>query len=292
MEIIAKRSRLMDSLLIIVGTLLMAVSVNAVYEPMNMVTGGISGLAIVIKSITSHIFKGGIPLWFSNLILNVPLFIAAIAIKGKRFVGKTLFGTLCFTAALYIVPSFDLTNNDFLLASVFGGVIGGVGLGMVFVTSASTGGTDLLGMIINKFLRHYTVPQIMFVIDGAIVLTGAATFGITTALYAVISIYISAKIMDGILEGLKFAKIAYIISDEYQRIADSIINDLDRGVTGISAKGMYSDKDKQMLFCVVSKKEIAPLVEKVAKIDPKAFVIVSDAREVLGEGFIEYRQEK
>ncbi|WP_167955534.1 YitT family protein [Anaerosporobacter faecicola] len=291
MEILTKRSKGMDCILIILGTLLVAVSVNVVYEPLGMVTGGVSGVAIVIKYFTKNLFHGGIPIWFSNLIINIPLFLAAILLKGKRFVGKTLFATVCFTIALYIVPSFDVQYQDYLLASVFGGVIGGVGLGLVFLTSATTGGTDLFGMIIQKYFKHYTVPQLLIVIDGAIVLTGAAVFGLNKALYAVIAVYINSKVMDGILEGLKFAKVIYIISDQYEEISQHILYKMDRGVTGISARGMYSNKEKQMLFCVLSKKEIAPVVEIVSSIDKRAFIIVTDAREVMGEGFIEYRQE-
>ena len=257
-----------------------------------MVTGGVSGLAIVIKYFTSNVIDGGVPIWFSNLVINIPLFIGAILLKGKKFVGKTLFATVCFTVALYVVPSFNINYQDYLLAAVFGGVIGGVGLGLVFVTSATTGGTDLFGMIVQKYFKHYTVPQLLIVIDGAIVLTGAAVFGLNKALYAVIAVYINSKVMDSILEGLKFAKVAYIISDHYEEIAKEILYTMERGVTGISARGMYSNKEKQMLFCVVSKKEIAPVVEIVSSIDKKAFIIVSDAREVMGEGFIEYRQEK
>lgn len=278
-------------ILIIVGTILMAVSVNVVYEPLEMVTGGLSGLAIVIKKVTGVFIEGGIPLWITNLILNIPLFITAVIVRGKTFVKHALFAEVSFTIALALVPTtFHFVGQDYLLAAVFGGVIGGTGIGLVFAANASTGGTDLLAMIIHKFKPYYTVPRILTVIDGLVVIIGIISFGITKALYAIIAVYISAKISDSILEGLKFAKMAYIISDEYDRIAQKIMAQLDRGVTGISATGMYSNKDKKMLFCVVSKKEIVELKELVAEVDPKAFIIVSDAREVMGEGFREYRQ--
>lgn len=276
--------------LIVIGTFLLAISVRMVYEPLQMVTGGVSGLAILIKSATSFFIEGGIPLWISNIVLNVPLFIGALLIKGKDFLKNSLFATVCLTIALAVVPSINILSNDYLLSSIFGGVIGGAGLGLVFVTQSSTGGTDLLSMIIHKYIPHYSVPQILIVIDGLIVLGGILTFGLSRALYAIIAVYITAKVSDGILEGLKFAKMAYIISDYYEEIAELILKELDRGVTGISATGMYSNKDKKMLFCVVSKKEIIQLTEIASKVDPRAFVIVSDAREVMGEGFREYRQ--
>lgn len=284
------KTKLSHYLLVIIGTLLMAVSVNVVYEPLEMVTGGVTGLAIVIKKITSLFIEDGIPIWLSNIMLNIPLFIAAVLVRGKVFLKNTLFATVSFTIALYIVPTFDIVYQDYLLAAVFGGVIGGTGLGLVFITLSSTGGTDLLAMLVNKYKPYYTVPQILIVIDGIIVLAGAISFGVTKALYAIMAVYITSKISDNILEGLKFAKMAYVISDAYEEIAQQIMKNLDRGVTGISATGMYSNKDKKMLFCVVSKKEIIELTEIVSKIDPRAFVIVSDAREVMGEGFREYRQ--
>lgn len=284
MEVYKRTSSKQDILFIVVGTLLMAISVNTIYEPMDMVTGGVSGLAIVIKYFTK------IPIWLINAIINIPLFIIALKVKGKNFISKTLFATICFTIALYIIPSFNIQNEDIFLASITGGVIGGTGLGLVFLTSASTGGTDLMSSIIQHYFRHYSIAQILAVLDGGIVLLGAVIFGINKAVYAIIAVYITSKIMDNILEGLKFAKLAYIISDEYETIAKVIMENMDRGVTGIKSVGMYSKSNKQMLFCVVSKKEIAKLKEVVSKIDNKAFLIISDVREVMGEGFIEYRQ--
>lgn len=291
MEMHVYKNKFTHYILIIVGTILMAVSVNLVYEPLEMVTGGLSGLAIVIKKLTGIFIEGGIPLWITNLLLNIPLFITAIIVRGKTFVKHAFFAEICFTLSLALVPTtFHFVGQDYLLASVFGGVIGGVGIGMVFAANASTGGTDMLAMIIHKFKPYYTVPSILTVLDGVVVTIGIISFGVTKALYAIIAVYITAKISDSILEGLKFAKMAYIISDEYERIADRIMADLDRGVTGITATGMYSNNEKKMLFCVVSKKEIVEIKELVAEVDPKAFIIVSDAREVMGEGFREYRQ--
>lgn len=275
---------------IIVGTFLLAMSVNMVYEPLGMVTGGVGGIAIIIKHVTSGLMEGGIPLWISNIVLNVPLFVLAFIVKGKAFIKNTLLGTISLTIGLYIVPSLDILSEDYLLAAVFGAIISGTGLGLVFMTHSSTGGTDLLSVIINKFKPYYSIPQILIVVDAIIVIGGALSFGISKALYAIIAVYLTSKVSDGILEGLKFAKMAYIISEEYEKIADSILKDLDRGVTGLSATGMYSNNNKKMLVCVVSKKEIIDLTEIVSRNDPKAFIIVSDVREVLGEGFREYRQ--
>jgi uncharacterized membrane-anchored protein YitT (DUF2179 family) len=189
-----------------------------------------------------------------------------------------------------VIPVFDLKFDDKLLASILGSVIGGAGLGLVFSVSASTGGTDLMATLFQNFKRHISIPQILIFIDGTIIFVGALVFGIGNALYAIIAVFITSKVSDGILEGLKFGKMAYIISDSYDKIADTIMHTLDRGVTGLNATGMYSNRDKKMLFCVVSKKEIEKIIEIAQRIDPRSFVIISDVREVMGEGFIEYRQ--
>ena len=267
----------------------MAVAVNMVYEPMDMVTGGFSGLAIIILDLSRKVWSGGIPLWLTNACLNIPLFIAGWFIKGHNFIKKTLFGTISFTIALYIVPSIDIIN-DYLLAAVFGGAVSGIGLGLVFSTSTSTGGTDLLGILFQNRLKHYSIAQLLFIIDGVIVLLGAMVFGLNAALYAVIAVFINSKVVDTIIEGIRFAKLAFVISDHYSEISDEILNRLRRGATALSATGMYSNKEKKVLMCAVSKKEIVKITAIVQKIDPHAFLIITDAREVMGEGFIEYRQ--
>lgn len=145
----------------------------------------------------------------------------------------------------------------------------------------------MMAAIIQKYLRHYSIAQIMQFIDGVIVLVGMYVFGIQRALYAIIAVFLVTKVSDGLIEGLKFSKAAYIITSRPEEISEVVMKELDRGVTGISAKGMYSGEEKLMLFCVVNKKEIVTLKEKVDEIDENAFVIVTDAREVHGEGFIE-----
>lgn len=286
-----QKSKVMNYIFIIVGTIFIAVAVNLVYEPLGMITGGVTGIGIVIKRFTEPFIEGGIPVWLTNIVLNIPLFIAGFIIKGGKFIRKSLLGAISLTIALYLIPITSIVSDEYFLAAVFGGVFSGIGMGMVIAASGSTGGTDLLGQVIHHFLPHYNVPLIIGVVDGIIVISGALVFGIPITLYAVVALYVTAMFSDNILEGLKFAKTAFIISDDYQEIAEKILVDLDRGVTGIYAEGIYSKSDKKMLFCVVSKKEISQLVGIVSQIDPNAFVIVSDAREVMGEGFIEYKQE-
>lgn len=275
---------------IITGSILMALGVNLIYEPLGLVTGGLSGLAIVVKELTELFLDSGLPVWLFTVLTNIPLFLLSFKVLGLKTMFNVFLGTLAYILALLVIPIYDFHFDDLLLASVVGGAISGAGLGLVFSASGSTGGTDLVATLIQKFKPHMSVPAILTIIDGAIIVLGAIVFGLGNALYAIIAVYITAKVSDGILEGLKFAKMAYIISDEYEQIAQAIMTKMDRGVTGISSTGMYSSKERKMLFCVVSKKEIIRITEIAKQIDPKSFVIVTDAREVVGEGFIEYKQ--
>lgn len=287
MKFLRNQSKIRDILFILTGTLMMAVAVNMVYDPLGMVTGGVTGIGIVVKHLSRNLVQDGIPVWLTNILCNVPLFLATVLVLGKRFIGKTLFATVSMTVFLYLLPVTPLFSEDYLLASVFGGVIAGTGIGLVLAASATTGGTDLFCALLHKKLKHYSVPQLLIVVDGLVVLGGVVVFGINESLYAAIAIFITAKMSDGILEGLKFSKMAYIISGQSEAIARDIMQELDRGVTALRATGMYSGEEKTVLLCVVSKKEIAGVLDVVNRRDKNAFVIVSDAREVMGEGFIE-----
>ena len=286
MKITGKKPWYLEYLLIIVGTGLMATAITSCFDAAGMVTGGFSGIAILVKAGTKGLYGNGIPLWITNLVLNIPVFLLAAKIKGFAFVKKALMGDMSLTIWLAVLPAWKL-SGDFLLAALYGGLLQGIGIGFVFLGGGTTGGTDLLAAIIQKYLRHYSIAQIMQFIDGAIVIVGMYVFGVERALYAIIAVYLVTKVSDGIIEGLKFSKSVYIITDRPDEVSRMIIEDMDRGVTGISAKGMYSGNDKLMLFCVVGKKELVHLKEMVDEIDPNAFVIVGDAREVHGEGFIE-----
>lgn len=277
-------------LLIIVGTAGVAFAVQCMYDPCGLVTGGFSGIAIIIKSLTEHIIPGGVPLWLTNLLLNIPVFIVAYIKMGKRFIGRTLFGTVMLSVWLYILPVIDLAQGDMLLVALFGGVFSGAGMGMVLRANATTGGTDMVAALIQLKIRHYNVAQIMQILDGAIVILGFFVFGLRPSLYAIVAIFVTTKVSDAILEGFKYSKAAYIITDKYEEVANVLMEELDRGATGLKATGMYTGKDRCVLYCVVSKKQIVTLKEIVVNIDPKAFVIVSDVREVLGEGFLDYKE--
>ncbi len=277
--------------LILVGTAVMALAIQCIYDRVGLVTGGFTGLTIIIRNITKSVISGGIPLWFANIVLNIPVFIYSYVKFGKKFVGRTLFATIMLSVWLYIIPGVDLSGDDYLLAALFGGVFTGVGMGIVLRAGATTGGTDMVAALIQTKMRHYSVVQIMQVMDAAIVIAGLYVFGLRSTLYAVVSIFVSTKVSDGFLEGFKNSKAALIITNHYKEVAARVMDELGRGVTGMDAKGMYTQDYKCVLYCVVSRKEIVQLKEIVNDVDPDAFVIVSDVREVLGEGFMEYSSQ-
>ena len=281
---VSGRSPVRDYILILIGASIMGFAIKNIYDPIGLVTGGASGVAIILKK------QFGVPLWLTNTAINIPLFAAAAKLKGWSFIKRTLLATVTLSVSLYVIPEMPFLMDDLFLTALFGGLITGAGAGIVFACQATTGGTDMLAAIIRRWLPHYTLVQILQVLDAAIVLIGAGIFGVTYALYALIAIYAVYKVSDGIIEGMKYSKVAYIISDKSEEIAAAILKELERGVTALDARGMYSGNRKNVLFCVVSRKEIAQLKELVVGHDAQAFVIVSDAREVLGEGFIEYRQ--
>lgn len=264
---------------ITIGTFLMAVGVNVIYEPMGMVTGGFSGIGIILY----RFFK--LPLWLTTAVLNIPLFILAGKSIGMAFVKKSLYAAICFSVALGIVPTPSAVFDDYLMAAILGGTLNGVGIGMVFGKGASTGGSDLLSTLLSLIFPWVTAGTLLSVTDGIIVAAGMLVFGIRKGLYAIVAVFITTKLMDRILEGLKFAKLLYIISDEQEAIAAGVMQELDRGVTALTGRGMYSQKEKNVLMCAVSRKEAVSVIRIIKKADRSAFIIISDAREVMGEGF-------
>ena len=275
----------MTYLLLTAGTFFMAVGINVIYEPLSMVTGGFSGIGILVKKLTQTARWSGIPVGMTTLLLNIPLFIWGYSQKGKVFVKKTVYAASCFSFFLLIIPTFDIVKQDYLMAALVGGLLNGTGIGLVFSQGASTGGSDLLSVLTAKILPGLSASERLILIDTLIVAAGVFIFGLEIGLYAVVAVFVTGKVSNAILDGLKFAKIAYIISDHPEEISEHILRELGRGLTGLEGQGMYSKKHKMVLMCVVSKKEAVLLKDIVKNADNEAFLILSEAKEVLGEGF-------
>lgn len=257
----------------------MAVAYKSVFDTSGIVTGGFSGIGIIVRKIAD------VPMWITNTVLNIPLFAVAWKVKGKDFVKVTFLSTVLLTLFLAILPELSFEETDLLLAGIYGGVLCGGGIALVLTSGATTGGTDMLATVLNKFMPQFSVVRIMQILDGIIVILGMAVFGIYRSLYAIIAIYVITFVCDRMVDGLKFAKCLIIISDKAEEISKSVMEYLKRGVTGLDGMGMYSNSRKRVLYCIVSRKESVRLKEIVQELDGNAFVIVSDVREVMGEGF-------
>jgi len=273
-----KQRSIYDYVLIIVGTLLTALSFNFFLVPHRIAPGGVSGIATVLY----YLFR--IPIGFTMLLLNIPLFIIGIKQLGGGFGLRTLIATVLLSLFTDLVKVPSLTEDP-ILASVYGGVLMGTGLGIVFRANATTGGTDLFAKILHNFFPIIGIGWVMFIIDFLVVLAAAIVFGPSEALYALASLYISARLIDLILEGLNAAKAFIIISDHSAEISQKIMEELDRGVTLLHGKGAYTMREKDVILCVINRAQVSKLKSLVVSIDPAAFVLVADVREVMGEGF-------
>lgn len=265
------------------GTFIMAISLNMFLDPNTIAPGGVTGLAIVIKKVV------GIPIDITNLAINVPLFIIGILILGKAFGAKTLFATVSLSFFIRLTPVSNLTS-DLLLASVFGGVLMGIGLGIIFKFGGTTGGTDLGGAILNKFFPSFSTSTLMMFIDlFVVVIAGIVDKKLETSLYSIIALYILVKVIDLILEGLGYAKAFFIVSNKREELGNIILEELRRGVTVLKGTGMYTGRDRDVLLCVVNRSQISRLKELVHQVDKDAFVMITDIHEVLGQGFKEMK---
>lgn len=289
---------------IALGTFLMAIAYKSVYDSAGMVTGGFSGISIIVRNVTGKMllsnasggvwenamggmWQDGIPIWITNMALNIPLYFVAYRVYGKRFVMSTVEGTLLLSFFLAVLPSAHVGDTDYLLAAVFGGLAAGTGIGMILRAGVTTGGTDLLAVIIHHYIGRYSVVQIMQLLDACIIILGIFVFGINTSLYGIIAIYITAIMSKRVVEGKQRASQVIIISDMHRQIASRIMQELQRGVTYIEGQGVYSEKEKKLILCVVSIKQL-PEIRKIAlETDPGSFLFIGDVCEVLGEGFVQ-----
>lgn len=282
------RKIIKDLLFMLAGTGILALAIAGIYDPAGIVTGGFTGIAIIVKTLSAQFLPFEIPLWLTNLLLNTPVFIVGYFLCGKRFIERTLIGNMMLSGWLYIFPAIDIAKGDHLLAALYGGVMSGFAMGLIFRAQATTGGTDMVAALVAYKRKEYNVVQVMQILDALIVILGMFVFGMHAAMYALIAVFVSAKMSNTILDGMKYAKAVHIVTAKHELIAQEIMDKLSRGVTGISAQGMYTGNEMCMLYCVVAPKQIVKLKEIVYDCDSSAFLIVSDAKEVFGEGFLRH----
>lgn len=265
---------------IIFGTLLMAIGIAQFLLPNQLSSGGFSGIA----TIGYYLFDW--PMGRLVLILNIPVFIISFFRIGKRFFIKSLIGTILLSMFLNIFETFPALTGDRFLACIFGGILVGLGTALNLLAKGSTGGSDLVSYIIRSFKPNLRTSSLIVIIDIIIVGLNILFFKeVEIGLYSAITIYIMGKIIDVVFEGTGFAKMVYIVSKDYKKISNKINKEIKRGATGLYGRGMYKEEDLTMLMCVASRTEVVKIMQIVKKIDKRAFVIVSNVREVIGNGF-------
>lgn len=271
---------LKESTYIIIGCFFMAAGTSLFLLPNQLSSGGFAGIA----TITYYLFN--IPLGTFMLLLNIPLFILTIIKVGKGVAIKGIVGTILLSLFIDLLEKFDPLTEDRFLACIYGGILIGIGTAIVLKANASTGGTDLLTYIIRAFKPHYRASNLIVIIDTGIIIMNVIFFKeIEIGLYSAIAIYIMGKMIDIVFEGIYFTKTMFIVSDKYEEIAEEIGKNIDRGSTGIYAKGMYTNEEKMMLWCVASRGEVVKIKQIVRDIDKRAFIVISSAREAWGKGF-------
>ena len=277
-----KKQLFLDYLVIAVGSILFGLAFDMFFISNQVAMGGITGLAQVINVLVPQLSVG-----LLSILLNVPLFLAGWKFIGFHLLASSLFSMVVSSlaidgiAALYTFPPMDP-----MLASVCGGALMGVGLGLVFAKGATTGGTDLIARLLKLRFGHLPMGTLVMAVDLVVIALAALAFhSLSSALYGLVSLYISSLVIDRVLYGLDNAKVAYIISDRPQEIIRSISTELDRGVTILRGAGAWSGEAKDVLMCAFKQRQIVAIKQTVKELDPEAFLIVCDAHEVLGHGF-------
>lgn len=280
---------LKDIICMVAGSMIFAVSVNAFTSPNKIAPGGVTGISIMVNHLT------GWPIGMFSLILNIPIFIWAVIEIGYKLVGKTMVATVLFSVAVDVAHRFiPAYHGNQMLAAIFGGVLEGLGLALVFIRGGTTGGTDLIARLMGRRLHHISMGKLMFGVDLVVILVSAWVYNsIESALYAGIDIFVSTRIIDTMLYGTDIGtgKILYIMSAKNDEIARDILSDVDRGVTVLKSRGAYSGRDGEVLLCAVRRYEVIKVKEIVRSHDNEAFIIVGDAGEISGEGFREVKSD-
>lgn len=269
-----------EILLILLGTMIMAMATSLFLLPNHLSSGGFSGIA----TITYYLFH-----WkMGNVILalNIPLFILALLRIGKELIWKSIIGTISLSLFINYFEKYSTLTTDKILASIYGGILVGIGTSLILRASASTGGSDLVTYILRSFYPNLSTSTIIVVFDTIVITLNVICFKqLEIGLYSAISIYIMGKVIDIVFEGVGFSKMIWIISKKDEKIATEIRNRVLRGVTGIYSKGMYTDEKRIMLMCIGNRREIFEIKKIASQMDPQAFIMITNVREVYGKGF-------
>ena len=276
--------QLKNALLIALGCALFSLGFDLFLQPNQINVGGVSGIGQLLTHLTGF---GSVALW--SVLINVPLFLVSIRGVGKKFFVGSLCGMLLSNLFLSLFERIPAPVTEPLLATLYGGLLTGLGLGLVFVAGASTGGVDIVARLLRPSFPNFPIGRIMLAIDiVTVTLTGVVFGDINKALYSAVTLFVCSMVLDGVVYGLDYSVVALVISDQHQTICQEITSNLDRGITILRGQGYYSGQDKRVILCAIKKRQAAELKELVMGIDPAAFVILQEAHQVVGEGFKRY----
>lgn len=264
--------------LMLIGCLIGAASYPLFLEPNHIAPGGLTGITMILN------YYFAVPIGLGSLVLNIPLIILGWRLIGARFILRTVLATVLFSVLIDLM-NFDPLSLDPMLAAVFGGVMLGFGLALIIRGNATTGGTDLLARIVHHRQRAISIGSFLFAFDLAVILLAWLFMSVQHALYAIVCVFVSAKVLDQALLGIGTDKACYVISREPDRIAKRVMDELERGVTVLNASGAYSGREFKMLLSIVGRLETVKIKQIVQEEDPQAFMFITDTHETLGEGF-------
>lgn len=274
----AKREQIMAWLQIVLGCVIGAAAYPTFLDPGKIAPGGLTGVAMILK----HLW--GWDIGITSLILNIPLFIIGYRAMGKVFAFRSLVATVLFSFAIDLIPLKEIPVEP-ILGTLYGGILLGIGLGLILRGGATTGGTDMCARMVHKYLPFLSVGMFLFLIDCVVVIAAWIFIGSSEALYALICIFVSGKAVDMVMLGLSQNKACFVISDAWERVSVRLMNEMERGVTQLTAKGAYTGKERPVVLCVLPPQEVARLKEIVRQEDERAFMFITEAHEALGEGF-------
>jgi uncharacterized membrane-anchored protein YitT (DUF2179 family) len=279
-----------DYALMTFGVALTAYGFSTFLIPNKIAAGGVSGLATIIHYVSLDLIGTKISVALMMLLMNSILLVVAWRARGLQYAAKTTFGVLAISGFIEVFSRWiqPLATDDLLLAALYGGVVTGLGMGLVFKAGGNTGGTDIVGQLLSRRVP-FGVGQIMLAADAAVTLVAAIAFGPRLAMYGAVAIFVSSATIDMVLEGISVHKAAFVISQRHDDIAEAVLEDLGRGATTLQATGAYTGEPRKMLYVVLSRNQIDSLKRIVATLDPNAMVVISDVHESIGEGFNEMR---
>lgn len=271
----------LDAAAFVGGSVLFAVAIDTFSSPNAIAPGGATGLATIVNYLTT------LPIGTTILLINLPLFLLGWKLLGWRFLARTVVATIVSSALIDgLAPFLPQYQGDTLLAALYGGFLSGLGLGLIYLRGATTGGSDLGAKLLSRKFPHIPMGKLIMAVDLVIVLAATLVYGtMESGLYALIMIFISSRLIDGVLYGADTGKMMLIVSDQNDAIAKRILEDIQRGVTVLKAQGAYTGEDKEVLLCVVRRQEVFQIRAVIKQTDPDAFIVVSDVGEIIGEGF-------